>query len=339
MSRNTMTQMDKIPYELIAGYLGGECSPEDEAELLAWVDDTQENKKIFAQMSQEWAAASSYKQYGDVKADVLSRLEREAKSSGHRPHILYGAAARIAGIAAAVVLIAVTAFMMVKLDGAEKLYASQLITVKTMPGQKSELVLPDGTHIWLNSESEVSYSADYNVGGRRVRLNRGEAFFDVAKSEGSGFVLDAGELGVKVYGTKFNVRRYEDDPAVDVTLEEGHIDVLSPAGEKWTEMFPGQKFSLDKTTGGKSLVMCAAEMDGVWRLGELVIKQASFDNVLRLMERWYGVRITVFGECDAERKFWMTIKTESLREMLDKLQRLVPLRYDIDGERVTLKFN
>lgn len=330
--------MDNIPYELIAGYLSGECRPEDEKALLAWVNETEENKKIFAEMSQDWSAASSYKQYDDVKANVLSHLEGESKTSVRRPHI-FRFAARIAGLAAAVALIVAAAFTLVKLDGTEKLYASQMMTVKTMPGQKSELVLPDGTHIWLNSGSEISYSADYNVGNRRISLNSGEAFFDVAKSDKSEFILDAGSLGVKVYGTKFNVRRYEDDPEVDVTLEEGHIDVLSPEGEKWTEMFPGQKFSLDKTTGGKSLVMCAAEMDGVWRLGELVIKQASIDNVLRLMERWYGVRMTVFGECDAERRFWMIIKTESLREMLDKLDKLVPLSYDIDGERVTLKFN
>ena len=243
----------------------------------------------------------------------------------------------MAGIAAAVALVSILAFAFVKVGRTEKLYASQMITVRTMPGQKSEVELPDGTRIWLNSESEITYPADYKVNNRNVSLTRGEAFFDVAKSETSKFLLDAGELGVKVYGTRFNVRRYDEDPEVDVALEEGHIDVLSPEGGRWAEMFPGQKFTLEKTTGDKSLVKCDAGIEGIWRMGELVIDQASFDKVLKSMERWYGVRITVSGEYDAGRQFWMTIKTESLREMLDKLDRLIPFSYDINGEKVTLK--
>lgn len=328
--------MDKIPYELIAKYLSGECLPEEEQTLERWLDEGLENRKIFEELSQEWSAVTSSEKYSQVRNDVWSSLKDRIHSSGHQTHRT-GIFRRVAGIAAAVALVSVLAFAFVKVDRTEKLYASQMITVRTMSGQKSEVELPDGTRIWLNSESEITYPADYNVNNRNVSLTRGEAFFDVAKSETSKFLLDAGELGVKVYGTRFNVRRYDEDPEVDVALEEGHIDVLSPEGGRWAEMFPGQKFILEKTTGDKSLVKCDAGIEGIWRMGELVIDQASFDKVLKSMERWYGVRITVSGEYDAGRQFWMTIKTESLREMLDKLDRLIPFSYDINGEKVTLK--
>lgn len=328
--------MDKIPYELIAKYLSGECLPEEERTLERWLDEGLENRKIFEELSQEWSAVSSSEKYSRVKSGVWSDLENQIYSSSRRVRGS-GIFRRIAGIAAAVVMASVLTFAFLKVDRTEKLYASQMITVRTMPGQKSELELPDGTRIWLNSESEIVYPADYNINNRNVSLTRGEAFFDVAKSETSKFMLNAGELGVKVYGTRFNVRKYDEDPEVDVALEEGHIDVLSPEGGRWAEMFPGQKFTLEKATGDKSLVKCDAGIEGIWRMGELVIDQASFDKVLKSMERWYGVRITVSGEYDASRQFWMTIKTESLREMLDRLDKLVPFSYDINGGKVTLK--
>lgn len=178
--------MDKIPYDLIAQYLSGECLPEEERTLERWLDEGSENRKIFEELSQEWSAVSSSEKYSRVRNDVWSSLKDRIYSSSRHTRRA-GIFRRVAGIAAAVALVSVLAFAFVKVDRTEKLYASQMITVRTMPGQKSEVELPDGTRIWLNSESEITYPADYNVNNRNVSLTRGEAFFDVAKSETSKF--------------------------------------------------------------------------------------------------------------------------------------------------------
>jgi len=201
------------------------------------------------------------------------------------------------------------------------------------------VVLPDGTQIWLNSGTVISYPSDYNIKNRDVTLEEGEAFFDVAKSPENKFILNAGKIGVKVYGTKFVVSRYSDDPGIDVVLQSGHVDVLSDKGGRLSEMHPGQKFVFDKKSGKMALSSCDASLEGLWRYGKLVIEHKTLAHVASEMERWYGVSIDLSGNYDPDAYYWMTIKTESLREMLVQLDKLIPLTYKIDGDDVSISFH
>ena len=175
---------------------------------------------------------------------------------------------------------------------------------------------------------------------------------EVAKNEEMPFVLNTSEGFIKVHGTSFNVRDYASDHSMTISLKEGSIEYVASDNQSKVMMVPGQKVVLDKTADGELkerqdsvvqsspamvLQKCDTEIESVWRFGELKIERKSFSDLMTEMERWYGVEIEVSGNVPVDSYYWMTIKTESLREMLGLLRKITPLSYEINGKQVSIK--
>ena len=225
------------------------------------------------------------------------------------------------------------------------------ISISTLPGQKAEATLSDGTKVWLNSGTRSTYPAGYGLEERNATLVEGEVFMEVAKNEEMPFVLNTSEGFIKVHGTSFNVRDYASDQSMTISLKEGSIEYFASDNQSKVLMVPGQKVVLDKivetpskerrdsvvkSSAAMVLQKCDVEIESVWRFGELKIERKSFRDLMSEMERWYGVEIEVSGEAPADSYYWMTIKTESLREMLALLTKITPLTYKIDGKNVSI---
>lgn len=324
-----------MSYDLIAKYLSGECSEAERLRLDAWRKETPENDAIFAETSRLWASASAAGgEFDAVRSSVLERIQ------GRRRKTLARRWLRAAcGVAAGLVLFAGGLLWGSRATRSDAAADIAMVTVSTAPGEKSEVTLPDGTHIWLNGATRLSYPTGYSARNRQVTLAEGEAYFDVAKSESSRFLLQTPDFGIKVYGTRFNVRRYARDDRQEVTLDEGRIEVLGGDGRLISAMHPGQKYTRDATTGNGTLSDCEKEHEGLWRLGELRMERETLPVILEKVGRWYGVRIQVDGNDGAGRYYWMTLKSESLREALGLLEKIAPIRYQIEGEvvKVTVK--
>jgi transmembrane sensor len=322
--------MESIPYDLIARYLFGECTSAESRALYQWRESSEDNEKAFRDLSKTFAASGvKPEEMKRVKADALKGISRKLLTEKPKNHNwLYafcGAAA-----AAAICLGVYFAF-----STPESGNESKEVVVSTLPGQKSQITLPDGTKIWLNSGTTIAYSSDYNLHNRKVILKEGEAFFDVAKSEKNQFILDANGLGVRVWGTKFDVSRYAADGEYSVVLQSGHIDVLDANLAPVSEMLPGQKYTMDIASGNSDLSSLDVSDEGLWRFGELKISRENLAQVASKMEKWYGVRISLQGH-RSDNLYWMSIKTESLREMLDLINKIHPIRYTIKGSNVTI---
>jgi len=322
--------MESIPYDLIARYLFGECTSAESRALDQWRGSSEENEKAFRDLSKTFAASGvKPDEMKGVKADALKGISRKLSTEKPKNHnwlyAFYGAA-----VAAAICLGVYFAF-----STPESGNESREVVVSTLPGQKSQISLPDGTKVWLNSGTTIAYSSDYNLHNRKVILKEGEAFFDVAKSEKNQFILDANGLGVRVWGTKFDVSRYAADGEYSVVLQSGHIDVLDANLSTVSEMLPGQKYTIDIASGNSDLSSCDVTDEGLWRFGELKISRENLTQVAGKMEKWYGVRISLQGN-RSDNLYWMSIKTESLREMLDLINKIPPIRYTIKGSNVTI---
>lgn len=214
--------------------------------------------------------------------------------------------------------------------------SGQVVQYVVPDGQKSKVILADGTQVWLNSGSTLSVSMDNN-NRRKVQLS-GEAYFDVTKDKKVSFLVETKEYSVKVYGTQFNVRAYNDQIESEIILKEGSISILTKSKEE-IKMDPGQLFFLNSE---KKYTLSEVNPDIYmsWKDNVLKINNEKLQDLKVRMEHWYGVKIRVDNyDRFKDLKYTLTIKTESLREMLDLMNYVTPLSYKIEGESVSLKFN
>ena len=340
---------EEIPYGLIAAYLAGETSEGQNKDLYEWVDRAKENRQIFNELTDIWGA--SFSSASDM-AESERLIHRKVLAKTRIRRIF-----RPALHAACLVAVASAGFgASIFINNEEEaepvvLAPSGEITLTTLPGQKAEATLPDSTKVWLNSGTTISYPAAYGIEERTAKLIEGEIFLEVAKDKEMPFVLKTSKGVIKVHGTSFNVRDYASDPSMAISLKEGSIEYIASDNKSKVMMVPGQKIVLDKaaaptkaqeapvekTSEAMVLQKCDTETEAVWRFGELKIEREGFMDVMADMERWYGVEIEVSGDIPKDSYYWMTIKTESLREMLGLLTKITPLTYEINGKDVSIR--
>lgn len=213
---------------------------------------------------------------------------------------------------------------------------SQEFVVMAENGHKTKVLLPDGTQVWLNSGSQLAYSSDFNRDNRKVKLE-GEAFFDVTKSTDQRFTVEADCVNVVVYGTAFNVSAYPDEEIINVSLVRGKIGIENHDDQLLTEVLPDQLISISKDNMQWSLRNCDALIESLWTQNVLKFIDAPAAEVFLKLERWYGVNIQV-KNMDKDIRYGFTLKSESLREILNEINKITPIEYKVNGEEVQITF-
>lgn len=210
-------------------------------------------------------------------------------------------------------------------------------TVMAESGYKTKILLPDGTNVWLNSDSKLSYASDFNQNNRHVKLD-GEAFFDVTASTGIRFVVETEKVNVIVQGTAFNVSAYKDDTTIDVSLLRGKVHLESYTDNTFlTKLDPDQTASVLKENMQWSVHACDAKTESLWTQNKLKFENAPATEVFRKLERWYGVKISV-ENMNEEILYGFTLKSESLREILFEIDKITPIVYKVNGEEVNITY-
>ncbi|MCR9011403.1 FecR family protein [Gabonibacter chumensis] len=192
--------------------------------------------------------------------------------------------------------------------------------------------LADGTKVWLNAESELSYPVSFNAVERDVEL-RGEAYFEVTKSEVP-FVVKTGNMDVRVLGTAFNVMAYADESNVEVTLEEGSVRIH--ADDKETLLSPGQQAVFEKTDSILRIKEVNTKIYTGWRSGEFLFEGESLERVGRKLARWYDMEIVVDSVLCHRSLNGSLKRYESIREFLDVLELTNEVKVNYREDRVEI---
>lgn len=207
-------------------------------------------------------------------------------------------------------------------------------------------VLDDGTQIWLNKHSRITYNERFGEKHRKIRLT-GEAFFDVAHRPEVPLTVTVRDIDVMVKGTAFNVDAAS--PDIEVALIRGLVAVKNNRMKNTKEILlqPNQKIVVRDghiLSGDSSYVVCdiVQENDTIipetqWLKGSLVFRKQRFSDLARLMEERYRVTIRIENTVLAEQRFTGSIKSETLQQMLDALKQSYPFTYKIDGKEVTIQ--
>lgn len=175
------------------------------------------------------------------------------------------------------------------LENVQESIAPVIHKLVTPKGSEYKLSLSDGTRVWLNTDSELSYPSSFDGESRVVTL-RGEAYFEVAKSSVP-FIVKTERMDVRVLGTSFNVMSYSDEPEIQVTLEEGRVQV--DAQDAHRILVPGQQAVFAKADSLLQVRDVDTEVYTGWRKGEFVFDNETFASVARKLSRWYDVEIVV----------------------------------------------
>ncbi|MGQ8338231.1 FecR family protein [Sunxiuqinia sp. A32] len=208
-------------------------------------------------------------------------------------------------------------------------------------GSISETILPDGTLIYLNAGSEIKYTVGKETNKREVYL-KGEAWFDVEKSKEVPFIVHTSFYDVKVMGTEFNVRAYPEDVNVVTTLEEGEIRIQSTEQFKIEDeitLVPGEQLIYSKEKKSLAVNKVRTENYSSWKNNKLIFINMSLEELIVLLERKYGIEIVVPDKSILNYHYDGTIKNETIIEVLNILQKTLPLHYVVRGQEVVIYKN
>ena len=206
-------------------------------------------------------------------------------------------------------------------------------------GQKSVLLLADGTKIWLNADSKLTYAKNFNKGVTRDVYLQGEAFFEVAHNATKPFIVHTSELDIRVLGTSFNVKSYDEDQKIETTLLEGQvkINVAESPDEASLILAPNQKAVFQKETRVLDVEQVQAERSSAWRQEKLVFDETTYGEVIVQLERWYNVKIIIEDEGNLHCKLTANIEKESLEDVLNLLVISHKISYRISGSDIYIK--
>lgn len=208
----------------------------------------------------------------------------------------------------------------------------QYNTIETPKGGRYRLQLPDGTKVWLNSASKLTYPSSFSSHKNRKVELQGEAYFEVAKDNTRPFLVKTIMQEVEVLGTHFNISSYEDEPAVKTTLLEGSVKVTGLNGNDKI-LKPGQQSIL--TVNNITVEDIKASQDVIaWKEDQFVFESNDIQYVMRMIARWYNVEVEYIGEIP-DNKFGGAIsKFENISEVLKSLESTGRVKFKIEGRRV-----
>ena len=260
--------------ELLYKYFKGTTSEEEERLILDWVDASPENRKAFQKerMLYDIALFTDEKQMNrkDRKARIIPMLRWSARI-------------------AAVVIVAISFGFLFKNYQYEKSTCQQTITVPA--GQRAQITLADGTKVWLNSKSTLTYASNFGRKERNVELD-GEAYFEVAKNKKIPFFVNTEINRVKVVGTHFNVCAYKGSNEFETTLIEGIVDIYPIGSDQVITRLTKDEFFGSYNGKYKKTTLPSYEYLR-WKEGLYCFDDAPFNSLLNKLEKYYNVNISV----------------------------------------------
>jgi len=323
---------------LIARFLENNLDEEELIVLKRWMNESYENRKLFDQYNEVWQLSHVVFNEGlyNTEAGWSSLQKSITKNSIYADNRfrLVGTNQLIIWKAASVAAMLVAAlFIGLFIRKNDRLTNNQTVTIQSPRGEKSKIILADSTVVWLNSESQLTYSNDFDGEMRLVTLS-GEGYFDVKEDRDRPFIVKTTNADIEVYGTRFNVSSYPDEQQTETTLEAGKIGVYIVGKSNPVTVNPGQRFILNKQTGETSLKQVDTDLYTSWKENKLRFDNALFGDVVKKLERWYDVKIFLDKDLVHSERYTMCIKTESLREVMKRIKLTTPMSYKIDEEKV-----
>lgn len=331
-------------YALIGRVLSGEATEYDYHLLDQWLEEDEENRAIYENYRKIWhdtQVQSAYANEDKVFQKFIDKRDGIKKNRIKSYSIPGFMLWKKVGVAAAFLMVGALLYFWttttpVPVQPQE--IAPAFIVKENPAGQKSKIVLPDGTIVWLNSESKLSYLADFNDTIRKIELE-GEAYFQVVKNPKRPFVVASGKLQTTALGTAFNVKYYPNDAVTTVYLAEGAVKIVdADRPDNFVLLEPG--WGVHTEIGSHKLQKFSNEGDEWtgWKDGVLYFDHASMQEVIDACKRWYNVDFSFQGSPSQNWEFSGRFRNEYLENVLKSLCYGKDITFSLQDKHVVLIF-
>lgn len=323
--------------ELLHRLIAGSTTEEENRQLMEWFRQCASKEEFFMLFKTAWEESSD-----EMPRDIQERMYRQLNHNLDKekkqikvvsmlPHFSWKIWQRVA-VACIIIVLSLVNYNM---NHRQKQLSTQNFMVLAEKGQRAFVTLPDSTKVWLNSDTKISYPADYGMKERNVTLV-GEAYFEVAKNPNKRFIVEAKGMQVEALGTAFNINAYRDDNKIIASLFSGsvrvsyndHVAILKPHESVKVDLL-AKSFFQYKDGDMQDIAL--------WRENEITFNGESLEEITRIINRLYNTTIYIEDESLKKECYIGTIRNNSLENFIDIINLTTPVVYEYKGDTVFLK--
>ncbi len=212
-------------------------------------------------------------------------------------------------------------------------------TLNVPKGKQFQIKLSDGTLVHLNAGSSLRYPVNFSLSESRHVFLSGEAYFDVTKNIEKPFIVNVGELDVRVLGTEFNISAYMEDMNIEVVLVKGSVDLnkINDVKHSSTVLSPGQMGSFNPDSNNINISQINTSLYTSWMQGELVFRNMTFNNIIAKLERHYNIEIENTNEVLGKEVFNASFDNVKIEEILSFFNDTHKIQYTIENNKIMIK--
>lgn len=320
-------------WDIISKHLSGECNKEEETEFREWLDKNSENKTTFLELMKIWEDSAKVKP--DFEPDTESALikvltninESDNKKNNIRRLTTYSR--RIAAVLLLGVVITYAYFQLSENNPAQ--FAQEFLSTS----DKNEMVLEDGTRIFLNSNSKIKYPKKFKKNKREIYLD-GEAYFEVSKDADKPFIIHTQTTTTEVLGTSFNLKAYKNDKSVSIIVKEGKVSFSSEKSNNKVILIKDDLGLINKKDG----IVLKKKNDDInylsWKTGILYFEKSPLKEVIKVLSNHYQKDFEIKDKELEEKKLTATYNNKSIKELLEIIKHTFEIDYRIEDKKIVL---
>lgn len=319
--------------DIIIRFFDQTISSTEKEQLHDWLKESEQNRKEFLEMHDIWASSALINKKFDAEKAMEVFIENMKKlDDSQRKHKKLRRIIQLAsGVAATIALLFYINYADQLRDSVES--RDNYTHVVKAQQSKERVVLPDGSVVWIDKGSVLSYSDQVNETIRRVKIE-GKAFFDVAKDKNRPFIVDLGEDKIKVYGTSFNVRNLMKESDVEIVLLTGRVGLELSGIQKNIMLKPNERVVYSKVSKDSHVETVDASKFNIWTQDKLTFDNNTLSNVIPCLEIWYDVTIDCPEDLANNTRVSFTILNETKEQMLKVLALVAPVDYTVKDNHI-----
>lgn len=310
-------------------YVNRELAAEERAEVEEWIHASEENRKIaedYYDLSFAVTSLRIIKRSAPQKA--LEKVNKRIKQK--RFHKLTLSIQRVAAILLLPLLI-LSSYLLLQ---PKKETAVFFMEARMTPGMIGSTLLPDGTKIWLNSSSRLTYPSSFSGSTREVTLD-GEAYFKVTQNAEKPFIVHTGNSSIKVVGTEFNVDAYKSNGFIATTLVNGSIEFNYKSEDNIShtiQVKPNEQVYYDKKTSRTNLGETYIPKDIAWKNGQIVLKDTPLSDIVWILSKRFNVEFVIKDPAFYKYSFTGVFTNQQIERVLEHFKRSSGIRYKMDHQ-------
>ena len=316
-----------IDWQLIQKKLDGRNTLEDERDLFKWVRKSPNNKIILDDLLARWESKSNKIFNSDL---AYQKIKPQIRGVKHRKSAWY----KWSAVAASILLMIGASYFFNQKES----IAIEYITQSADRGEKGILTLPDGSVVYLNGESSITYQKGFEQ--RNIALT-GQAFFEVTKNPDKPFVVKSQGLQTTVLGTSFDINAYPENKTVSVTVATGKVRVeteqktstttknnFTQVGHNGVILTPNDQAVWSKNSQEINTKSVSLNNHLAWKNGTIILNNVTLESAAKTLGRWYGVTINVEGKNAKQQIIYGQFKNDKLGYILENIKFLAHIEYE-----------